>query len=271
MKPPSRGRLIGSLHWRHNDHDGVSNHQPHGCFTQPFIQTQIKETIKAPRHWPLCGEFTGPGEFPTQRASYAENVSIWWRHHVEMADSDGLVWVGTSDGNPFYPFVIDGLNMKLILTKLLNFTTWMKEKTGLNLFIFKAGFGFIVRLQPRGLRIRIRLWYQSGYVMILSPPRSLCHRQVVIHKMCVLDLNRTNSNMATRENILRIWGLTFVRYIIVWGDGNQNIWKVVKFWKGHATFKQTVYLAFLIMGFVVMLSATATPRTLIVNFWSLTT
>ena len=22
-------------------------------------QTQIKENIKAPRHWPLCGEFTG--------------------------------------------------------------------------------------------------------------------------------------------------------------------------------------------------------------------
>ena len=28
-------------------------------FTQPFIHTQIKENIKAPRHWPLCGEFTG--------------------------------------------------------------------------------------------------------------------------------------------------------------------------------------------------------------------
>ena len=27
--------------------------------TQSFIQTQIKENIKAPRHWPLCREFTG--------------------------------------------------------------------------------------------------------------------------------------------------------------------------------------------------------------------
>ena len=42
-------------------------------FTQPFIQTQIKENIKAPRHWPLCGEFTG--------ASNAENITIWWRHN----------------------------------------------------------------------------------------------------------------------------------------------------------------------------------------------
>ena len=41
-----------------------------------------QRNIKAPRHWPLCGEFTGTGEFPAQRASYAENVSIWWRHHV---------------------------------------------------------------------------------------------------------------------------------------------------------------------------------------------
>ena len=41
-------------------------------FTKPFIQAQIKENIKGPRHWPMCGEFT---------ASNAKNVSIWWRHH----------------------------------------------------------------------------------------------------------------------------------------------------------------------------------------------
>ena len=45
-------------------------------------RAQIKENIKAPRYCPLCGEFTGTGEFPAQRASNAENVSIWWRHHV---------------------------------------------------------------------------------------------------------------------------------------------------------------------------------------------
>ena len=53
-------------------------------FTQSFIRAQIKENIKAPRHWPLCGEFTGTGEFPAQRASNAENASIWWRHHVDQ-------------------------------------------------------------------------------------------------------------------------------------------------------------------------------------------
>ena len=50
-------------------------------FTQPFIQVQIKENIKAPRHWPLRGNSPVTGEFPAQMASNAENVSIWWRHH----------------------------------------------------------------------------------------------------------------------------------------------------------------------------------------------
>ena len=33
-------------------------------FTQPFIQTQIKENVKAPRHWPLCGDITGDRWIP---------------------------------------------------------------------------------------------------------------------------------------------------------------------------------------------------------------
>ena len=45
-------------------------------FTQLFTRAQIKENIKAPRHWPLCGEFTGTGEFPAQMASNAENVCV---------------------------------------------------------------------------------------------------------------------------------------------------------------------------------------------------
>ena len=48
------------------------------------FQAQIKENIKAPHHWPMWGESTGDrGGFPSQMASNAENVSIWWRHHVE--------------------------------------------------------------------------------------------------------------------------------------------------------------------------------------------
>ena len=51
-------------------------------FTQPFILAQIKENIKAPRHWLWEGNSVVTGEFPAQMASNAENVSIWWRCHV---------------------------------------------------------------------------------------------------------------------------------------------------------------------------------------------
>ena len=33
-------------------------------FIQPFVQAQIKENIKAPRYWPLWGEFTGHQSIP---------------------------------------------------------------------------------------------------------------------------------------------------------------------------------------------------------------
>ena len=45
------------------------------------VQAQIKENTKAPCHRPLWGELTGHRWIPAQRASNAENVSIWWRHH----------------------------------------------------------------------------------------------------------------------------------------------------------------------------------------------
>ena len=44
---------------RHNERYGVSNHQYHDCLLNRFFQAQIKENIKAQRHWPLRGEFTG--------------------------------------------------------------------------------------------------------------------------------------------------------------------------------------------------------------------
>ena len=61
---------VDSLQWRL----GVSNHQPHDCLRSRWIKAQIKEDIKAPRHWILWGEFTG--EFPAQMATNMENVSI---------------------------------------------------------------------------------------------------------------------------------------------------------------------------------------------------
>ena len=71
-----------SLRWGHNDHDGVSNHQPNGCLLNRLFRRRSKKTSKLRVTGFCVGNSPGTGEFPAQRASYAENVSIWWRHHV---------------------------------------------------------------------------------------------------------------------------------------------------------------------------------------------
>ena len=35
-----------TLHWRHNDHDGISNHQPHGCLLNRLFRRRSKKILK---------------------------------------------------------------------------------------------------------------------------------------------------------------------------------------------------------------------------------
>ena len=78
-----------ALQWRHNGRDGVSNHQPHECLLKRLFMRRPKRTSKL-RVTGLCaGNSLVTGEFPAQRASNAENVSIWWRHHGTV----GMSWV----------------------------------------------------------------------------------------------------------------------------------------------------------------------------------
>ena len=72
-----------SLQWRHNGRDGVSNHQPHACFFNRWFRRRSKKTSKFRVTGHLAGNSPGTGEFHAQMASNAENVSIWWRHHVK--------------------------------------------------------------------------------------------------------------------------------------------------------------------------------------------
>ena len=85
-----------SLRWRHNGLDSVSNHQPPGCLLNRLFRRKSKKTSKL-RVTGLCaGNSPGTGEFSAQMASYAENVSIWWRHHVLWVYSLNKVFVSSS-------------------------------------------------------------------------------------------------------------------------------------------------------------------------------
>ena len=72
--------MLWSLQWCRNECDGVSNHQPHDCLLDCLFR--LNKTSKL--H--ITGLFEGnspvTSEFPTQRASNTESVSIWWHRHV---------------------------------------------------------------------------------------------------------------------------------------------------------------------------------------------
>ena len=75
---------VNALLWRHNERDSVSNHQRLYCLLNRLFRRRSKITSKL-RVTGLCaGNSPVAGEFPPQRASNAENVSIWWRHHEDV-------------------------------------------------------------------------------------------------------------------------------------------------------------------------------------------
>ena len=79
--------LIWILQWRHNGHNGVSNHQPHDCLLNRLFRRRSKKTSKLCVTGLCAGNSPVTGEFPAQMASNAENISIWWRHHETIATS----------------------------------------------------------------------------------------------------------------------------------------------------------------------------------------
>ena len=55
---------MNPLEWRHNDNDGVSNHQPHGCLLNRLFRRRSKKTSKL-RVTGLCvGNSPGPVNSP---------------------------------------------------------------------------------------------------------------------------------------------------------------------------------------------------------------
>ena len=77
--------LADTLQWRHNERDGVSNRRRPHCLLTCWFRRRWKKTSKLR----VTGAGNSPvtGEFPAQKASYAENVSIWWCHH-ETCDAN---------------------------------------------------------------------------------------------------------------------------------------------------------------------------------------
>ena len=81
-----RGVIMGATY-------GVPNYQPHDCLLNRLFRHRSKKTSKLHVTGLCAGNSPMTGEFPAQMVSNAENVSIWWRHHV--SDTFSTMAVGT--------------------------------------------------------------------------------------------------------------------------------------------------------------------------------
>ena len=81
---------VQTLQWRHNKHDGVSNNRRPDCLINRLFRGRSKATSKLCVTGLCAGNSPVTGEFPAQRASNAENVSIWWRHHESNIERNFL-------------------------------------------------------------------------------------------------------------------------------------------------------------------------------------
>ena len=82
-----------ALIWRHNEHDSVSNHQPHGCLLSRLFRHKSKKTSKL-RVTGLCvgnspGPVNSPHKGPVTRKMFPfddviMSVSIPWLHDVVL-------------------------------------------------------------------------------------------------------------------------------------------------------------------------------------------
>ena len=73
--------LKASLHWRQNEHDGISNHRHLDCLLNHLFRCRSNKTSKLSVPSLYEGNPPVTRRLPSHWASNAVNVSIWWRHH----------------------------------------------------------------------------------------------------------------------------------------------------------------------------------------------
>ena len=97
--------LSTSLQWRNNDHDGVSNHQPHGCLLDRLFRRRSKKTPKL-RVTGLCaGNYPGPAnslhKWPVTRKMFPfdDVIMIWNMSAVFCAENKILILLKYGENN----------------------------------------------------------------------------------------------------------------------------------------------------------------------------
>ena len=92
-----------TLHWRHNNHNGISNHQPHGCLLNHLFRRRSKKTSKH-RITGLCvgnspGKVNSPHKGPVTRKMFPfDDVIMFYQSYLAAIMAYGWLFsLGTGE------------------------------------------------------------------------------------------------------------------------------------------------------------------------------
>ena len=203
-----------SLRWRHNDRDGVSNHRPRDCLLNHLFRRRSKKTSKLCVTGLCAGNSPGTGEFPAQMASYAENVSIWWRHHVSVLVR---VWLWCKYKN--MNILPTAQHLKAIIISLVS------ERLGYIMVLYQSSPWFPVHRPLSAIHHLLYKWFEygnskeTGWIVLkfgshigCSVPSRDCRDMVVI-ELKMIEEKRVHS-----------YALYFIGHLFLW-----NLWLFMMF------------------------------------------
>ena len=138
------------LHWRHDDHDGVSNHQDHGCSFNCLFRRRLKKTSKL-RVTGLCvgnspGPVNSPHKGPVTRKFFPFDDVIM-RGLVDVWCTGVIAWIlkkrvrldagHISPFNVYLKHLYDGWNIYMMDSKKSHYWGYdsMFEFVGFHIFV----------------------------------------------------------------------------------------------------------------------------------------
>ena len=126
---------VFSLQWRRNERDGVPYHWRLDCLLQRLFRRRSKKTSTL-LLTDLCGGNPPViGRFSSQRASNAENVSIWWHHHVQHIFQGMIsttnVWFGGLEQDCGNSLLMHRSYQSLALSHRLDYFKMIRHGNGL--------------------------------------------------------------------------------------------------------------------------------------------
>ena len=145
--------MLISLQWHHN-----------GCLLNRLFRGRSKKTSKL-RVTGLCaGNSPVTGEFPAQRASNAENVSVWWRHHVLDIRYLAQPWTATNRET-----ALQSKTQRRQASSVEAFISLVKMMSSQNFLIEKRLLYIVNSMAANALVAKSAAWYISSS----SNPRPL--------------------------------------------------------------------------------------------------